>query len=116
MSRLASVGNKLRPLRTMNYNSNDAREPLLKVQRAGYDVASHSRTAVSSLLEAGHHDHTIKPDEQPTGNVTHKQIIASIGIILSAGAKIVHMGIQFWSEWAHDLAFYSSKSHKLCCR
>lgn len=91
------------PLHIMSYNNTDAREPLLKDHRAGYNGASQSRNAVSALLEAGHQDHVVKPDELPKGNVRYRQVIASIGIILSAGAKIAHMGLQYWSKGAHDL-------------
>ncbi|KIM26919.1 hypothetical protein M408DRAFT_330291 [Serendipita vermifera MAFF 305830] len=82
----------------MNSNGTDARQPLLNDHRAGYDGASHSRSAVSSLLDAGHrnHIHAVKQEEAiPEGKVRFRQIIASIGILLSAGAKIAHMVIQY---------------------
>jgi hypothetical protein len=96
----------------MNSKSTDAREPLLKDHRPTYNGTSYP-TASSSLLEAGQRA-VAKRAEVPLGNVRTKQVVASIGIILSGGAKIVHMVLQLWR--AHGLHLLMSYLTKLCYR
>jgi len=52
----------------------------------------------SSLLEAGQQG-IAKPEEIPAGDVRVKQVIASIGVILSFGVKLVHMGLLHWRAY-----------------
>jgi len=72
----------------------DAQKPLLKDNsRPAYGTTS---SVVTSAVEAGQQN-GLAPVEAPVGSVKYKQIVASLGILLSAGAKIVHMGLQYWS-------------------
>jgi hypothetical protein len=88
-------------------SSNDlkAQRPLLKVSQPSYGTRSSpsgSGEPTSSALENGRHA-PIPPAELDESTMRLKQYVASIGIALSGGSKLVHVALQVWRT-CFDLA------------
>lgn len=82
-------------------NASEAREPLLKAGGPNYgsgpSARAHSSGSSTSGMQNGRR-HLIPPTELDQSTMRWKQVVASLGIMLSGGAKIAHEVLRFISE------------------
>jgi hypothetical protein len=88
-----------------SFNDFKAQESLLKASQPSYGSRSSpsgSGQPTSSALENGRRE-PIPPAELDESAMKLKQYVASLGIALSGGVKLVHVALQVWRT-CFDLA------------